>query len=165
MTGRVTGIGPLHVLVLAGLVISVICLSGCTDQVSSPGPVSTVHPSASGTTSTIARVEVIHFHGDQQCTSCIVVGALANETVHEFFATELASGRVAFRSINYDDPANDKIVKEYHVTGSSLWITLDDDAGSHKLQDLDVWSLTNDRDRYKAYLSAIIAKRLKGDLS
>ena len=165
MTGRVTGIDPVHALVLAGLVISVLCVSGCTDHFSRQGPVSSVQPSAPDTDSTVARVEVIHFHGNQQCTSCMAVGELANETVHEYFPVQLASGKVTFQSINYNDPVNDKIVKEYHVTGSSLWITVNDATGSHKQQDLDVWSLTNNKDRYKASLSAIIAKRLNGDLS
>jgi hypothetical protein len=37
--------------------------------------------------------------------------------------------------------------------------------GFHKQQNLDVWSLTNDEAVYEAYLSAIIARRLNGDLS
>jgi thiol-disulfide isomerase/thioredoxin len=113
----------------------------------------------------VDRVEVIHFHGDDQCISCIAVGELAEETVNEYFPRELASGKLIFRHVNFDDPANKNIVASYGITGSSLWITMYDANGVHRLQDLDVWYLTGDKEKYKAYLAGIIARRMNGDLS
>jgi thiol-disulfide isomerase/thioredoxin len=108
---------------------------------------------------------VFHFHGDNQCTSCIAVGDLAEKTVKEYFPHELASGKLIFRHINFDDPANRNVVASYSVTGSSLWITMNDVNGVHRMQDMDVWYLTGDKEKYKAYLASVITRRLNGDLS
>ena len=71
---------------------------------------------------TVDRVEVYHFHGNTQCSSCIAVGDLAEKTVNANFKDELASGRLVFAHINYDLPDNTALAAKYGVTGSSLWI-------------------------------------------
>ena len=119
----------------------------------------------SATSGTVEKVEVFHFHGNQQCTSCIAVGDLAEKTVNANFKDELASGRLTFAHVNYDLPDNTALATKYGVTGSSLWIGIYDANGFHKQQNLDVWSLTGDKAAYDMYLSAIIKKRLNGDLS
>ncbi len=67
--------------------------------------------------------------------------------------------------MNYDLPENAVLAEKYGVTGSSLWIGVYDAGGFHKEQNLNVWSLTNDEETYQMYLSALISKRLNGDLS
>jgi hypothetical protein len=58
-------------------IILVVCLigigvsAGCTSTGKSSVPVT----SAAG--GPVEKVEVIHFHSDEQCTSCIAVGELA----------------------------------------------------------------------------------------
>jgi thiol-disulfide isomerase/thioredoxin len=150
-----------------GCIIIVVLLftAGCTESSFQPGNARPIPQSTISSNSTVERVEVIHFHGDQQCTSCIEVGDLAEETVKEYFPRELTSGKLSFHHVNYDDLANKDIVANYRVTGSSLWITSYDANGVHRLQDMDVWYLTGDKARYKAYLAGIISERLNGDRS
>ena len=150
-------------LVVVCLIIVFLVTTGCTDSSPHPGSSPSAQPTKNFN-NTVDRVEVIHFHGNQQCTSCIAVGDLADATVKEHFPVELASGKVSFRHINYGDPANQAIASEYGVTGSSLWITSYDANGVHRLQDMDVWYLTGDKEEYKAYLARTIANRLNGDL-
>jgi thiol-disulfide isomerase/thioredoxin len=147
------------------LITVFLVTAGCTDSSVHPGAGPVSQPPVTIPNSTVDRVEVIHFHGDQQCTSCIAVGDLAEETVKEYFPREFASGKLSFRHINFDDPANRDIAAAYGVTGSSLWITSYDANGVHRLQDMDVWYLTGDKEKYKAYLASTISKRLNGDLS
>jgi hypothetical protein len=151
----------LRSLIPAGLVILLLAVSGCT---STTGP-SALHQQSAFNSISVEKVEVIHFHGDRQCVSCIAVGDLAERTVNDNFKIELASGRLLFVHVNYDLPENAALVTKYNVTGSSLWIGVYDANGFHKEQDLRVWSLINDDDAYSTYLSGIISKRLNGDLS
>jgi thiol-disulfide isomerase/thioredoxin len=132
------------------LITVFLVVAGCSDSSirHGAGPVS--QPPVTIPNSTVDRVEVIHFHGDQQCTSCIAVGDLAEETVKEYFPRELASGKLSFRHINFDDPVNRDIAAAYGVTGSSLWITSYDANGVNRLQDMDVWYLTWDKTKYMA---------------
>jgi hypothetical protein len=124
-----------------------------------------VHQAPAVNTTPIEKVEVIHFHGNRQCTSCIAVGDLAEKTVNTSFRYELASGRLVFMHVNYDLPENAALATKYGVTGSSLWIGVYNASGFHKEQDTRVWSLINDEGLYSNYLSMIINKRLNGDFS
>ncbi|MEI7856359.1 MAG: nitrophenyl compound nitroreductase subunit ArsF family protein [Methanomicrobiales archaeon] len=146
------------------LILLLLVTAGCTN--SSPSD-AVLFPSTSPipANTTVDRVEVIHFHGNNQCISCIAVGNLAEETVKEYFPRELASGKLSFRHVNFDDTANKNIVASYGITGSSLWITMYDANGVHRLQDLDVWYLTGDKERSRAYLASVITRRLGGDLA
>jgi hypothetical protein len=159
----VTEINRLHSLISAGLVILLLAGAGCAGISYHSEP--PVQPSISGTRGTVEKVEVYHFHGNQQCTSCIAVGDLAEKTVNASFKNELASGRLVFAHVNYDLPENAALAAKYNVTGSSLWIGIYDANGFHKQQNLDVWSLTGNQEAYQTYLSAVIVKRLNGDLS
>jgi len=153
-------------LIFVFFIVVLIFTAGCTD--SSP-QLGTTAPSASqpaiSSNSTVGRVEVIHFHGNQQCTSCVAVGDLAEKTVKTNFKEDLASGRLVFAHVNAELPENYALATKYGVTGSSLWIGVYDGNDFHKKEDVRVWSLIGNKDAYMTYLSGIISKRLSGDLS
>jgi thiol-disulfide isomerase/thioredoxin len=118
------------------LVIVCGCIAGCTSSSEASKPsTSLVNPFNS---SLVERVEVYHFHGNTQCTSCIAVGDLAEKTVNANFNDELASGHLVFAHVNYDLPENKDLATQYGVTGSSLWIGVYDTNGFHKQQDIQV---------------------------
>jgi hypothetical protein len=148
------------------LVIICGCFAGCTSSPeSSPYPQSSSSLINQTTSSAVELVEVYHFHGNSQCTSCIAVGDLAEQTVNANFNDKLASGQLVFAHVNFDLPENDALVKKYGVTGSSLWIGVYDSTGFHKEQNIRVWYEIDDEDAYMTYLSGIITKRLTGDFS
>ncbi len=142
------------------MMVFLIIVSGCTTSTGSSAP---THPGMN--TTPVQKVEVFHFHLNQQCPSCSAIGDLAEETVNENFKNELASGRLVFAHVNAEQPGNASLAEKYGVTGSSLWIGVYDFRGFHKEQDIRVWSLVNDKTQFKTYLSGVIAKRLNGDLS
>lgn len=159
------GMNLLHSLVVTGLVILFLAVPGCTDVSSQSGTAAAVQPSAASIGAPVEKIEVYHFHGNQQCTSCIAVGDLAEKTVNANFKSELASGRVVFAHVNYDLPENAALVTKYGVTGSSLWIGVNNANGFHNEENIKVWYLINNKDLYSTYLTDLIAKRLNGDLS
>jgi len=160
----------IYLVVLFAFLI-VICgfIAGCTTAspaTSAPAvATSSSQASLSGTNNTVERVEVFHFHGTQQCYSCITVGNLAEQTVNTSFKDELASKRVIFAHVNYDLPENAILAKKYGVTGSSLWIGVYNGTTFSREEDIRVWSLINNKEAYSAYLSGVITRRLNGDLS
>lgn len=147
------------IVVVAFLIIGFSVAAGCT-VTEQPSPTVVTR-----TSNPVEKVEVYHFHGDQQCASCIAVGNLAEKTVNENFKDELASGRLVFSHVNYDLPENAALATKYGVTGSSLWIGVYDANGFDKEENIKVWYLINNKEAYSAYLSGIISKRLNGDLS
>ena len=146
-------------------IIVLLVTSGCTDSSLHLGATPSAPLSTTRANSTVERVEVFHFHGDQQCASCIAVGDLAEKTVNANFKDELASGRLVFAHVNAELPENRALAEKYGVTGSSLWIGVYDGSGFHKKEDVRVWSLIGNEDAYSFYLTGLISKRLNGDLS
>jgi len=155
------------VVLFIALIVASGLATGCTSPAKSPIIVqqSTSLPGAISSNSSVDRVEVYHFHGNTQCTSCIAVGDLAEKTVNVNFKDELASGRLVFSHINAELPENKDLAEKYGVTGSSLWIGVYNGKGFHKEQDTKVWYLIDNKDAYMSYLSGIITKHLNGDLT
>ena len=122
-------------LIAGCLIIVLLVTSGCTDLSPHPSTAPSATRSITSTNSTVERVEIYHFHGNNQCTSCIAVGDLAEQTVNTNFNGELASGQLVFAHVNFDLPENEALAVKYGVTGSSLWIGVYDANGFHKEQD------------------------------
>jgi len=150
--------------ILAVLLVAALLTAGCSETRSGP-------ENAGGTdrlpaaNSSVSRIEVFHFHPAHPCTSCIVLGNYAEETVSTYFADELASGKMVFAHIDGQLPENRELVEKYGVTGSSLWIGVYDANGFHKEENINVWYRLNDKQGFMRYLKGILEKRLAGDLS
>ncbi|MFW5991331.1 MAG: nitrophenyl compound nitroreductase subunit ArsF family protein [Candidatus Nanoarchaeia archaeon] len=111
----------------------------------------------------VDKLEVYHFHGNQQCTSCKTVGAYAEETVNTYFKDELESGKIVFDHINGDLPENRELVQKYGATGSSLWLGVYDDSEFTAEQNKRVWYKIQDKEDYMQYLKGVIEKKLAGE--
>ena len=111
--------------------------------------------------SEIEKIELFHFHGNNQCYSCVTVGAYAEETVKTYFADELESGRIVFEHINIDLSENmDRVIK-YGATGSSLWIGVYRKDGSFsKEENTNVWYKIQDKQDYMDYLKQVLEQKL-----
>ncbi len=153
------------VVLFIALIVASGLAAGCTSSEKSSPSKSVSTTGITSANNTIERIEVYHFHGNNQCSSCIAVGNLAEKTVNANFKDELASGRLVFAHINFDLPENAALAAKYGVTGSSLWFGIYDSNGFHRQQNMDVWYLTGDKEKYKTYLSGVIARRLNGDIS
>ena len=139
---------------------STLILSGCTANTDTK-PASY----AEADELTIQKIEIFHFHGTNQCTSCILLGEYAEETVNTYFSKELESGKVIFDHVNYDLPENNELAVNYGVTGSSLWLGVYAQDGFYKEENINVWYKLNDKQDYMSYLKGLIEKRLSGDFS
>jgi hypothetical protein len=118
---------------------------------------------ASGTeiSGDIEKIEVIHFHGTNQCSSCIAVGDLAEETINTYFSDELKSGKITFQHLNAELSENYNLAKKYGVTGSSLWIgTYYTDEIFKKEENINVWYKINNKADYMNYLKSVLEKKL-----
>jgi len=112
----------------------------------------------------VEMVEIIHFHATSQCTTCIAVGDLAEETVGVYFFDEVESGMISFEHLNADLPGNLEKVKKYGVTGASLWIGVYYSDGSFvKEENINVWYKTGDRVDYMNYLKGVLEGKLSGN--
>ena len=98
------------------------------------------------------KVIVAHFHGNDQCWSCITVGKLALETIKEKFPEEYDNGLIEFKEINGELPENQAMVIKYQARGSSLFINAIKDNQDYIQEDTNVWRLVMNEDQFKLYL-------------
>lgn len=106
------------------------------------------------------NIEVIHFHGTQQCWSCITVGEYALKTIQEKFPEEYANGTIIYKDINGELPENKDIVIKYQAAGSSLFVNAIMNEKNNIEEDTTVWRLVNDEIQFINYFEDKLKKLL-----
>lgn len=139
-------------------------LTGCNDSTTCNLPILGYSTNIVEMSSNISKIEVIHFHGTNQCYSCKTVGAYAEETVNTYFTDEVKSGKITFAHINAELPENKDLVVKYEVTSASLWIgTYTNDRQFKAEQNTNVWYKISNKSEYLSYLKGIIEQKMAGD--
>ena len=111
----------------------------------------------------IDKLEIYHFHGTNQCYSCITVGDYAEETVNTYFKEELEKGIIVFDHIDGDLVENKELVLKYGATGSSLWFGTYDGNDFSAEENTNVWYKIKDKTTYMDYLKEFIEQKLAGN--
>ncbi len=60
-------------------------------------------------------VMVYYFHGNMRCPTCRAIESQAHETVESDFASQLESGEVIWKVVNYDQPAGAELGRRFEV--------------------------------------------------
>ncbi|MCA1916407.1 nitrophenyl compound nitroreductase subunit ArsF family protein [Methanospirillum hungatei] len=156
-----------NIMITGALLVCALLLTlfaGCTGT--SPGTESPDRgASLAATLPDITKVELYHFHGNQQCYSCVLLGDLAEKVVKENYPDELASGKLVFGHINAEDPANRDLVQKYEVVSSSLMIGVYTKDSFTKQDLVGLWYRLRNEDEYSDYLTGILDPCVKGGQS
>lgn len=91
-----------------------------------------------------AAVEVLYFHGNRRCVTCVAIEQRTKELLNEQFADEMTQGKIVFKSINFDEQDGKKLAEQYKVAGSSLIIS---SAGGKAIDNLTNYAFTTARNR------------------
>ena len=113
----------------------------------------------------ITKVELYHFHGNQQCYSCVLLGVLAEKVIKKNYLDELASGKLVFGHINAEDPSNRDLAQKYEVVSSSLIIGVYTNDSLTKQDLVGLWYRLGNEEEYSDYLTGILDPILKGGQS
>jgi len=144
-------------LLIIAVFIGIMLSAGCTSPAG--------NATQTGVMSPVEKVEIYHFHPTNGCRSCTTVGEYAEETVKTYFPDELKKGKIIFDHIDYQEPENEKLVKLYGVTGSSLMIGVYNKTAFNRESNHKVWYMTGNKTQYMNYLKEVIDLILSGDLS
>jgi hypothetical protein len=104
------------------------------------------------------KVQVFVFHSSNRCYSCVTMGKYAKATVEEFFQPELRDGRVEFQEINVDLPENKEIARKFKATGSSLFVNAIIDGEDNIKEEVQLWRMLSDKEKFSQYLTEKIRK-------
>ena len=93
---------------------ALLLLANCTAQ----PPVRTIVQSSGPN-----RIEVLDFHNEHRCATCLEIERLTKKILAENYADAVKKGRVTFRLINVDEKANGALVDKYTAYGTTLIIS------------------------------------------
>jgi len=138
-----------HLIHLSFLALGLF-VTACTGNAQQPAKSS---GTASGT-----RIDVIDFHTDHRCKTCLTIEGLAREVVEKTFAAQVKDGSLTFRTVNVDDKANAKLAEDFGAYGTALFLHVHKGGKAEKV-DLTEWAFmkAGNADAFKSEL----ARRIK----
>jgi hypothetical protein len=114
---------------------------------------SSAHAESGGDALPADGIVVINFHPATRCNACREIGTEAQTLVETNFGDDLKSGRMAWRVINFEEPANKHFVQDYGLTTSTVVVVRRKDGRDVAWQRLDaVWDHLFKGPAMRAYL-------------
>jgi hypothetical protein len=89
---------------------------------SKPGSNASVTSGAKTVEPLSTRVDVIYFHVNQRCVTCLCFEEHVNKVIEKYYGDDIASGKLTYRVLNAQIPENAAIAKKYGAVGSQLFI-------------------------------------------
>ncbi|MFC1919935.1 nitrophenyl compound nitroreductase subunit ArsF family protein [Chloroflexota bacterium] len=128
----------------------------------SPNPTQTSPALSSTHTTSDLRVDVLYFHSNQRCATCVCFEERITHVVMDHFKNELDTGKLTYRVLNWQDKNNSDLVSKYQAVGSQLFINTIIDGTDHIVDVLDIWawSCRSAPDLFDDKIQELIAKSL-----
>jgi predicted oxidoreductase len=105
---------------------------------------------------------VYYFHATARCQTCKRIEELTRRVVAEEFAAEVAAGRIEFRTLNREEPANAAVVERYALATNAVVLVRGGDGG--RWEDLrKIWDLVWDEPAFRKYVSSAISAMLEAE--
>jgi len=70
-----------------------------------------------------AKLQIIYFHAERRCPTCISIEDNTKKTLNTYFARQLKDGTISFQVLNVEDAKNQKFIEKYQAEGSALFLT------------------------------------------
>jgi len=110
-----------------------------------------------------AKVIAYYFHGTLRCSTCRTIEAYSEEAIAKGFASEIASGRLAWQAVNIDEPENKHFVEDFELVTKSLVLAEYRDGKVTRHENLQqVWQLVRDKEAFLDYVRAATRVFLRG---
>lgn len=107
-------------------------------------------------------VVVYYFYDNVRCATCRQIEALTKQVLSESFARSLADGRLVWRPLNTDEPANRHYLDDYGILSKSVVVSELRDGRQVRWSNLKrVWELVHDEPAFKRYVRDGVAEILE----
>ena len=91
---------------------------------------------------TASRIEVLDFHTDHRCKTCLAIENLTKTVLADSYAKEVEEGKVTFQLINVDEEENLAVAQKFGAFGTSLMLNVIQN-GQEKQVDLTDFAFMN----------------------
>lgn len=118
----------------------------------------------SNATESAHSVVAYYFYGNVRCQTCRKLEAYTSESIRTTFTNELAAGRLQWRTVNVDEPANEHFVKDYDLTSRAVVLVELVDGQQARWKDLvQIWDLVGDKEKFQKYIADETTAFLSGE--
>lgn len=100
-------------------------------------------------------IEVIQFHSEHRCVTCLKIEKLTKATLKKSFPA------IGFKLYNVDDKANEKIAEKFEAAGTALYLYNPATGKKKDLTDFAFMKAGDDK-RFEADLKKFIEEFIKG---
>jgi hypothetical protein len=107
-------------------------------------------------------VMVYYFHGNVRCPTCRAIESQAHETVETEFASQLESGEVIWKTLNYEEPEGTELGEIFEVQMPVVVVARTSAGEIDQWRRLDrVWALVGDRPAFAEFIRNEIGRMLE----
>jgi hypothetical protein len=104
---------------------------------------------------------VYYFHGNTRCPTCRSIESQAEETVQTHFVSQLSSGEMAWKILNYEQPAAKPLATKFGIEMPVVVLARMKDGQVKDWKRLDkVWALVGDKPAFGKYVREEIDRML-----
>jgi thioredoxin 1 len=108
-----------------------------------------------------SKLIAYYFHGKVRCVTCNDIERTAREAIESGFGPELASGRIAWRVVNYEEPGNEHYATDYRLAAPCVVLVSMRDGRQESWTSLpEVWELVGDEAAFTRFVQARVAEQL-----
>ena len=105
---------------------------------------------------------VYYFHGTMRCPTCKAIESQAHQTVQADFASQLESGAVIWKVLNYEEPEGTELGKEFEVQMPVVVLARINGRQIEDWKRLDeVWALVGDKPAFAGYIRNQVSHMLE----
>jgi len=109
------------------------------------------------------RVDVIYFHVNQRCVTCLCFEQHINTVIETYFQDAINSGKLTYRVLNLQKSENTAIARKYGAVGSQMFINVII-KGVDNIEDIQSiwnWKCPGDPKGFERKVKSIIDQSLK----
>jgi hypothetical protein len=119
-------------------------------------------PEANKSSVDSSKVVAFYFHGTNRCVTCRKIEAFSREAIQTGFGEALKTGRLEWRAINVEEPANQHFIKDYKLYTRSLVLVSFEGEKQLRWKNLDqVWLLVGDKPKFTSYVQGEVKSFLE----
>ena len=107
-------------------------------------------------------VMVYYFHSNVRCPTCRAIESQAHETVQSEFASEMESGEVIWKVLNYEEAAGTELGKKFEIQMPVVVLARMNGGEIEQWKRLDeIWALVGDKPAFSDYVGDEISQMLE----
>jgi hypothetical protein len=110
------------------------------------------------------RVDVIYFHVNQRCPTCLCFEERVNHVIEAYFSDAISSGKLTYVVLNAQQQQDAAIAKKYGAVGSQLFINtvVNGKDNIEDIQDIWNWNCRYNAPSFDRKVRSVIEYSLKG---